>query len=147
MNRPDRWIIAACLAAIVGLAIAFALTDKAGAYPGDCRTHGCRPHRERVRDRWQRVVRASGLASTLDARAWCESRGRYGLSTTGNGYWFAFQFDPQAWVGSGGFTRRVDVGYPRPVGRWRTQPKKLEQRYRAVVWGRVHGGDAWPSCP
>jgi hypothetical protein len=74
----------------------------------------------------------------------CESGsvGGYRLSTTGNGYWFAYQFNVAAWVGSGG---RFRGG--RPVGRWSTQPGRLEQSYRAVVWDRKSAGDPWPNCP
>lgn len=100
-------------------------------------------HQHLIRARWGAAVREYGPA-LLDARAQCESghHGKYRLSTTGNGYWFAFQFDVAAWTGAGGAYRRG-----RPAGKWSLQPGRLEQRYRAVRWDGIHGGDAWPNCP
>lgn len=93
--------------------------------------------------KWTKVVRAYGVG-LLRARMRCESghHGGYRLATTGNGYWFAHQFDVQAWTGAGGRMRRG-----RPAGVWTRQPSRLEQDYRAAVWDRKHGGDAWPNCP
>lgn len=73
----------------------------------------------------------------------CESgsHGGYSLSTTGNSYWFAFQFNTTAWTGAGG---RMRGG--RPVGVWTMHPTRLEQDFRAVVWDGRHGGDPWPNC-
>lgn len=93
--------------------------------------------------KWRPVVAAYGI-ERLRARMRCESGGHggYKLSTTGNGFWFAHQFEPRAWTGAGG---RIRGG--RPVGVWTTQPSRLEQDYRAVIWEERHGGDPWPSCP
>jgi hypothetical protein len=111
----------------------------------DCETLLCR---ERVvvreaTERWRQVVDAYGRG-LLRARMWCESgsSGGYRLSTTGNGYWFAHQFNVGAWTGAGG---RVRFG--RPVGVWTMQPTRLEQDYRAARWDRINGGDSWPNCP
>jgi len=92
--------------------------------------------------KWRTVVNGYGTAR-LDQRMRCESGGHggYRLATTGNPFWFAFQFEPRAWYGAGGRQRRG-----RPAGVWTMQPSRLEQRYRAVVWERRHGGDPWPNC-
>lgn len=94
-------------------------------------------------EKWSKAVRAYGVG-TLRARMRCESgsHGGYNLATTGNGFWFAHQFEARAWYGAGGRSRGG-----RPVGVWTQQPSRLEQDYRAVVWDRKHGGDPWPSCP
>lgn len=96
-----------------------------------------------VTRKWRRVVRGYGLG-LLRARMACESgsSGGYRLATTGNGYWFAHQFDTGAWTGAGG---RMRGG--RPVGVWTRQPTRVEQDYRAAVWDARHGGDPWPNCP
>lgn len=110
-----------------------------------CNSQACKVRVEiRVaHKKWSAAVAAYGIG-TLRARMRCESAGDggYALSTTGNGYWFAHQFDAQAWVGAGGRMR-----HGRPAGVWSMQPSRLEQDYRAVVWDRQHGGDAWPNCP
>lgn len=111
--------------------------------PG-CNTNACdeRVTKRAVHAGWRAAVRAYGVG-LLRARMRCESgsHGGYALTTTGNGYWFAHQFDVRAWVGAGG--RYLG----RPVGRWSTHPSRLEQDFRAVVWDRRHGGDPWPLCP
>ena len=93
--------------------------------------------------KWRATVNAYGVA-TLRARMRCESGGHggYSLTTTGNGFYFAHQFEARAWTGAGG---RARGGVPR--GRWAAHPSRLEQDYRAVVWERRHGGDPWPRCP
>ena len=93
--------------------------------------------------KWRAAVNAYGVA-TLRARMRCESGGHggYSLVTTGNGFYFAHQFEARAWTGAGG---RARVGIP--VGRWARHPSRLEQDYRAVAWERRHGGDPWPNCP
>lgn len=93
--------------------------------------------------KWKPVVTAYGIGR-LHARMRCESgnHGGYALQTTGNGFWYAHQFELRAWVGAGG---RVRGG--RPVGVWTRQPSRLEQNYRAAIWDRRHGGDPWPNCP
>lgn len=110
-----------------------------------CRTKACeiRVSRRRTRRRWRIKVDAYGrglLARRLD----CESgsSGGYALSTTGNGYWFAYQFDTGAWAGAGGKMKAS-----RPVGAWTVHPTALEQDYRAARWDAIHGGDPWPNCP
>lgn len=109
-----------------------------------CQSKTCtkRVERKAAKKKWRRAVRAYGTG-LLHARMVCESgnHGGYSLSTTGNSYWFAHQFDIGAWVGAGGRVR-----HGRPVGVWTTQPSKLEQDYRAVRWDHIHGGDAWPNC-
>lgn len=92
--------------------------------------------------KWRPVVEAYGV-ERLRARMRCESGGHggYSLSTTTGQYWFAHQFNVAAWTGAGGRYRGS------PVGVWTTQPSRLEQDYRAVIWERVHGGDPWPNCP
>lgn len=102
-----------------------------------------RVQQRRVRAHWRSVVDRYGRG-LLAARRACESgtSGGYGLATTGNSYWFAYQHDIEAWTGSGG---RVRGG--RPVGVWSTQPTPLEQDFRAARWDAIHGGDAWPNCP
>lgn len=96
-----------------------------------------------TRAKWRAAVNAYGRG-LLAARRACESGGDggYRLDTTGNGYWFAYQHNPQAWAGAGG---RIRGG--RPVGVWTRHPSPLEQDYRAVVWDHRHAGDAWPNCP
>lgn len=96
-----------------------------------------------VRKRWRRRVVAYGRR-LLAARRACESgsAGGYALDTTGNGYWFAYQFDAAAWAGAGG-----RMAHGRPIGRWTVHPSPLEQDYRAVRWDGIHGGDPWPNCP
>lgn len=110
-----------------------------------CNTRACevRVERRRVRRRWRIKVRAYG-EGLLAARRECEtgSHGTYSLSTTGNGYWFAYQFDTDAWKGAGG---KMKAG--RPVGAWTVHPSPLEQDYRAARWDGIHGGDPWPNCP
>lgn len=102
-----------------------------------------------ARAEWRATVRP--YRAVLDANVDCESRssGGYGLRTTGNGYWFAHQFDRDAWTGAGGrvVTRDGDPHEGEPRGRWTLQPGPLEQDYRAIRWSRIHGGDAWPNCP
>jgi len=103
-----------------------------------CRSNSCE---ERVAHaKWRKVV--APHRSVLAANAQCESGGRYNLYTTGSGYYYSHQFDAAAWLGSGGRSRRG-----RLVGRFSTQPGRLEQDYRAVIWDRRHGGDPWPNCP
>lgn len=110
-----------------------------------CTTHACdiRVNKRAAHAKWHAAVRAYGRWRLL-ARMRCESAssGGYHLSTTGNQYWFAFQFNVGAWVGAGGRLR-----HGRPVGVWTLQPTALEQDYRAVRWDAIHGGDAWPNCP
>jgi hypothetical protein len=116
------------------------------AHPGThCHTASCQQRVEirTAHAKWKPAVAAYGIG-LLRARMNCESgnHGGYELATTGNGFWFSMQWEPRAWYGSGGRQRRG-----RPAGVWTMQPSPLEQNYRAVVWDRRHGGDAWPNCP
>ncbi len=110
-----------------------------------CNTHRCeiRVEKRVAHAKWQEEVRIYGVG-LLRARMNCESghHGGYQLATTGNGYWFAHQFNVGAWTGAGG---RIRGG--RPVGVWTTQPERLEQDVRAARWDKIHGGDPWPNCP
>lgn len=154
-TKLDRVLVAAAVILVVVFFGVIAVgahsaspTERASNHYG--RTHaekGRAAYQRRVRRVWRAEVRKYGVG-LLDARMACESGdvGGYALDTTGNGYWFAFQFNVGAWTGAGG---RFRGG--RPVGVWTTHPGKLEQRYRAVRWDRIHGGsgsgDAWPNCP
>lgn len=124
----------------IGAAVLLASPAQAG-----CNTRACekRVAKKKTNAKWRKAVNAYG-PGLLAARRNCESgsSGGYDLSTTGNGYWFAYQFDAQAWAGAGG-----DVAGGRPVGARSLQPSPLEQDYRAVRWAYVHGGDPWPNCP
>ncbi len=125
-------------------ALALAAPASAAPLPG-CASHACerRVQVRQAHDKWRATVAAYGV-DRLRARMRCESGGHggYRLETTGNGYWFAHQFNPAAWAGAGGRSRGG-----RPVGVWTRHPSRLEQDYRAAVWDRRHGGDAWPRCP
>lgn len=127
------------LVALLALSPAVARADDAEC-SDECRE---RVMKREVRQKWRDAVADYG-PDLLTARMRCESgsSGGYNLATTGNGYWFSMQWDIAAWRGSGGRMRNG-----RPVGVWSRQPSKLEQRFRAVVWDRRHGGDPWPSCP
>jgi hypothetical protein len=112
--------------------------------------HGCRSHECRrrvtqkvVRRHWRAVVHRYG-PGRLRSRMACESGhdGGYRLDTTGNGFWYAHQFEPRAWAGAGGRFR-----HGRPVGVWTRHPSRLEQDFRAARWDAIHGGDPWPNCP
>ena len=130
------WLTLALLALIMAAVVA-------ARAPGCDRACDVRVQKRVAHEKWRATVRAYGPAR-LEARMRCESGGHggYALGTTGNGFWFAHQFEPRAWVGAGG---RMRAG--RPVGVWTLQPSRLEQDNRAVVWERKHGGDPWPRCP
>lgn len=137
-----RRLILAALAAVLIMPVA--APAPASAHTG-CHSQACKQRVEiRVAHTKWRVAVANYGPGLLRARVACESltSGGYRLSTTGNGYWFAHQFDVQAWTGAGGRMR-----HGRPAGVWSMQPEQLEQDYRAVVWDRKHGGDPWPNCP
>lgn len=141
----DRVLLVAGLAALLIALSSFMYSARAAEYElphcdGDCRE---RVQKREAREKWRQAVRAYGV-NTLRARMRCESgsHGGYELDTTGNGFWFAHQLEPRAWVGAGG---RVRDG--RPVGVWTTHPSRLEQDYRIIVWERIHGGDPNPNCP
>lgn len=135
-------LAAAVLLTLAGAEPAGARADTSSATATRTCSGAC-AHRRHVRAKWRRAVNAYGVG-LLRARMNCESgsSGGYRLDTTGNGYWFAHQFDVAAWTGAGG---RFRGG--RPVGVWRRHPGRLEQDYRAVVWDARHGGDPWPNCP
>jgi hypothetical protein len=78
----------------------------------------------------RRVVRP--YRAKLNRMAWCESSGRWWLST-GNGYYGGLQFTLRTWRSVGGW------GYPH-------RNTKLEQMYRAVRLIRRAGYSPWPVC-
>lgn len=144
-----RMIIAGLLGVLLylpgGVVAGEASAKTAAKARSGCNSKACerRVQKRVARAKWRGAVRRYGVG-LLRARMRCESGGHggYRLSTSGNGYWFAHQFNVAAWAGAGGRMRRG-----RPAGVWRQQPSRLEQDYRAVVWDRVHGGDPWPRCP
>lgn len=79
----------------------------------------------------------------LSSTRQCESghHGLYKLHTTGNGFWFAYQFTPGTWASVGG---KINNG--RPVGMTSLLPTPLEQDYRAVLVLHSQGAGAWPNC-
>jgi hypothetical protein len=132
------------LALTAAVSLAALLPMPAGAHVG-CHSKRCvkRVQVKAAHAKWRTAVRAYGVG-LLRARMRCESgnHGGYRLATTGNGFWFAHQFEPRAWFGAGGRSRGG-----RPSGVWTRQPSRLEQDYRAVRWAHLHGGDPWPNCP
>lgn len=144
MHRFLPFLAAVAVFTLTGADAAGARAPEATAVASvKCSTRSACAHRRHVRAKWRRTVNAYG-AGLLRARMNCESgsNGGYRLDTTGNGYWFAHQFNVAAWVGAGG---RFRGG--RPVGVWTRHPGALEQDYRAAVWDGIHGGDPWPNCP
>jgi|SRR5882672_4868681 len=116
----------------------------AGHHHDGCNTVGCeqrvdRAEHHKTLHRWWRETRP--YRPWLAKVRWCESTGRYGLSTTGNGFWFAYQHTPSSWRAAGGRIRRG-----RPAGVRAMQPEPLEQDYRAVVTLHQQGPGAWPVC-
>lgn len=116
-----------------------------GRHPG-CHTRSCdrrmdRKVRRRIVGRWRRT--AAPYAGWLASTRACESGsdGLYALSSTGNGFWFAYQHTPGSWYAAGGRSRNG-----RPAGAWAMQPTPVEQDYRAVVTLRQQGRGAWPVC-
>lgn len=120
---------------MTALLLTLALTGAGDVdYPG-CNTRMCvtrvqsRTHRRTLR-RWERVARPY--------RAWlakvrqCESGGRYGTST-GNGFYGAYQFTRSSWHGVGG----RGLAHEAPP---------VEQDYRAVLLLKQQGRGAWPVC-
>jgi hypothetical protein len=123
----------------------FAAGGPAVTYPG-CHTEECavrvqRRTRASTTRRWKRIVRpySAWLRSTRN----CESgsAGGYSLSTTGNGFWFAYQHTASSWYAAGGRERSG-----RPAGARGLQPEPLEQDFRAVLTLRQQGRGAWPIC-
>lgn len=112
-----------------------------------CLTQACerrvdrREHRKTLRRWWQATRPYRGWLAAVRS---CESGsfGTYDLSTTGNGFWFAYQHTASSWRAAGG---RLQDGW-RPVGVRSTQPEPLEQDYRAVVTLHQQGTGAWPVC-
>ena len=97
-----------------------------------------RLERERETRAVAEVVPSSvSLSADWQAIAFCESSGNWELVTTGNGYWFALQFDPDTWVAYGGDPAYLDGPAPSP-------------EYQIAVAERVaaaQGGEnAWPTC-
>lgn len=137
----------AALAATLTCGSGFGASSEAGKQEQGCTTKRCelRVTKRLVREHWRAAVQRYGVG-LLRVRMACESGGHggYRLATTGNGYWFAHQFNVGAWTGAGGRYSR-ELG--RPVGVWSVQPGRLEQDYRAARWAGIHGGDPWPNCP
>lgn len=84
----------------------------------------------RAERHWRRVV--APYRSRLRRMAFCESRGRWHLST-GNGFYGGLQFTRSSWRAVGG------SGYPH-------RHSRLEQSYRAVRLVHLQGWGAWPVC-
>lgn len=74
-----------------------------------------------------------------DAIAVCEAGGHglWSLTTTGNGYFFALQFDPDTWVAYGGDPAWLNSPTPPP----REEQIAVAER---VLAGQ--GPGAWPRC-
>lgn len=138
-------IIAALSAVLLGTSLGVSVAGERGSSRAGCNSKSCelRVLKRQTFAKWRASARAYGLG-LLRARMRCESGGDggYRLVTIGGRYWFAHQFDVQAWTGAGG---RMRGG--RPVGVWTTQPTRAEQDARAVRWDAIHGGDPWPNCP
>jgi hypothetical protein len=127
---------------ITVLALAVPTTAMAADYKpryGGCKTRACdkRVDRKKQRSRnhyMRRVIKPyrGWLAST---RA-CESptgRDSAPYNSAGDRYHGYYQFDLQSWRGAGG------SGEP-------CKASLLEQSYRAVLWLKMAGRDAWPVC-
>jgi hypothetical protein len=133
------------LLTMLALALPSAAEAKPPKYPG-CHTSACerrvdrRQHRRTVA-RWKRTARP--YAAWLRRTRACESgsAGGYRLSTTGNGFWFAYQHTPSSWYAAGGRSRNW-----RPAGVRSLQPTPAEQDFRAVITLRQQGRGAWPVC-
>lgn len=84
-------------------------------------------------------VAATAVSGTADwdAIVNCEASGNWGLVTTGNGYYFALQFDPGTWLAYGGTQAELDAGVA-------PSPSRLIQVAEAVLAGQ--GPGAWPNC-
>lgn len=123
--RPRR--VSALVAAVVVLAPA----------PAGARLDGPPPNVREGKGKI-RVWRDPRLRAIRPYRAWlartraCESGGRYSTST-GNGFFGAYQFTVRSWYAAGG------RGMPHLAGR-------REQDYRAVRLLHIQGPGAWPVC-
>lgn len=99
-------------------------------------------HRSQIA-RWRAQARPyAGFLARLVA---CESAssGGYRLTTTGNGFYFAFQFTARTWaaVAGGRTLGGIPVGY-----RGEQVPTRAEQDARAVRVLWAQGAGAWPVC-
>lgn len=162
-----RIAIIAASAALVGLgfaaeAPAATMQDVHSRSAGGCRTKACeaRVHKRMAKlchslackRRMGRVARVNAWRALVRPwRGWlnstgnCESgsAGGYRLRTTGNGFWFRYQFDPPTW-GSVGGHRDVNG---TPVGMHGERvPAPLEQDVRAVRLRLRAGTAPWPVC-
>jgi hypothetical protein len=63
---------------------------------------------------------------------WCESGDDYGIDT-GNGYYGAYQFDPETWWWLG-----YD-GWPHEA------PPEVQDEAAIALWD-IYGWDPWPAC-
>jgi hypothetical protein len=150
--------------AVAAGAVALAVPAKSNAHPlvastatakQRCHHHACRVRtctsrackqrvgaRQRIRA-WRAMVRP--YRGWLDSTGGCEadSSGGYRLRTTGNGFWFRYQFTSHTWASVGGIVDRR-VG---PVGmHGELHPAPLEQDVRAVRALHQQGRGAWPVC-
>lgn len=78
-----------------------------------------------------------GWSPNWGAIAECESGGDWALVTTGNGYYFGLQFDPDTWVAYGGDPAYLDGPAP-PV----SEQIAVAERVAAGQGG----ANAWPVC-
>lgn len=110
-----------------------------------CRSNSCKRRMGRVArvSAWQALVRP--YRGWLDSTGNCESgsAGGYRLRTTGNGFWFRYQFTASSWHHAGG---ALDIR-GAPVGMHGERvPAPLEQDVRAVRVRWAQGTGAWPVC-
>lgn len=125
----------------------------------DCQTHACaarvcdshtckaRVGRKARIAAWRAFVRP--YRAWLNSTGTCESgnAGGYRLRTTGNGFWFRYQFTPGTWRSAGGFLIRYGPHRGEPMGmHGEMVPKPLEQDVRAVRALHAQGRGAWPVC-
>ena len=85
-------------------------------------------------------------AGYISDRSWnrlaeCEAGGRWGLVTSGNGYYFVFQFTRATWNAYRGSYPRV-----RYYLRRATAPSKYRLKRVAHRVQHAHGWGAWPYC-
>lgn len=125
------------------IAVALAVVAP-GHHHNDCKTHACkvRVGRKLTLRKWRRAV--APHRGWLDRTGNCESAsaGGYRLTTTGNGFWFRYQFTIRTWRSVGGHVRRgVPVGLDGE-----RHPRHLEQDYRAIRVLASQGVGAWPVC-
>jgi hypothetical protein len=150
-----KWGLVVLVATFV-LALTVSATATAHRYSRGCNTSACEKRvctakscKFRVASR-ARAREASAFPPISAAdRAWlnkvggCEadSSGGYALYTTGNGFYFRYQFTAGSWAGAGG---RLVNGMP--WGLHSKLPSSREQDHRALVVRQQQGTGAWPVC-